>query len=257
MTVLNPTIFLTFDVEEFDLPLEFNQFISPAEQMAIGREGLKIVADLLSENNISSTLFTTGSFASTYPDAIKQLSLQHEIASHALTHNMFQNSDLLASRQVLKAITGEEVKGFRMPRLQKIDINWIREAGYTYDSSIQPIYIPGRYNNFKLPRTFYLEQGILRLPCSVTPNFRIPLFWLSFKNLPFSLYLKLAKTTLQEDGYLILYFHPWEFLDLSNFKLPFYIRRNSGQNMRMRLAKLIHLLKPHASFSTLRSVFAQ
>jgi hypothetical protein len=30
-------------------------------------------------------------------------------------------------------------------------------------------------------------------------------------------------------------FHPWEFIDLSGFRLPFYIKRNSGKNLEKML----------------------
>jgi hypothetical protein len=34
-----PVILLTFDVEEFDMPLEYGQRIGEAEQMRVGHEG--------------------------------------------------------------------------------------------------------------------------------------------------------------------------------------------------------------------------
>ena len=248
---------MTFDVEEFDLPLEFKEEITLSRQMEIGKEGLDIITRILNEHNIVSTLFTTGSFAKNYQDAIKDLSAKHEIASHSLFHSTFKTTDLLESKLLLQDITGKQVEGFRMPRMKPVNVIDLKNADYTYDASINPTILPGRYNNLHLSRTFYRENNFLRMPGSVTPNFRIPLFWLSFKNFPYKLYLKLARQTLQKDGYLSLYFHPWEFTDISLFKLPFYIKKLSGIELTERLNRLIHELKKTGTFSTVKDYIQQ
>ncbi len=72
-----------------------------------------------------------------------------------------------------------------MARLQKVPDREIEAAGYTYNSSMNPTYLPGRYNNFFQPRTPYYSNQLLNIPVSVTPLLRFPLFWLSFKTCPF------------------------------------------------------------------------
>jgi len=257
MLFKQPTILLTFDVEEFDLPLEFKEEITLSRQMEIGKEGLDVITQILNEHNVVSTLFTTGSFAKNYREAIKDLSAKHEIASHALFHSTFKTTDLLESKLLLQDITGKQVEGFRMPRMKPVNVIDLKNAGYTYDASINPTILPGRYNNLHLSRTFYRENNFLRMPGSVTPNLRIPLFWLSFKNFPYKLYLKLAMQTLQKDGYLSLYFHPWEFTDISVFKLPFYIKKLSGIALTERLNLLIDDLKKVAAFSSVKDYIKQ
>ena len=69
------------------------------------------------------------------------------------------------------------------------------------------------------------------MPASVTPLLRLPLFWLSFKNLPGWLIRPASAWTLRADGYLVLYFHPWEFADLSPYPLPRYVRRVHGVSL--------------------------
>ena len=257
MLLEQPTILLTFDVEEFDLPLEFKETIALSMQMEIGKMGLDVITNVLNEQAIACTLFTTGSFAKTFPEAIKHLSAKHEIASHSLFHSTFKTTDLLESKLLLEDITGKQVNGFRMPRMKPINIADLTDAGYTYDASINPTILPGRYNNLHLSRTFYNEKSLLRLPCSVTPNLRIPLFWLSFKNFPYKLYRELAMQTLQRDGYLSLYFHPWEFTDISLFRLPFYIKRLSGIALTEKLQMLIRDLKKVAAFTSINDYIKQ
>jgi hypothetical protein len=120
----------------------------------------------------------------------------------------------------------------------------VREAGYQYDSSVNPTWLPGRYNNLNLPRTMYEDHGMIRIPASVSPLLRIPLFWLSFKNLPYSTFRWLTLQTLKKDGYVCLYFHPWEFTDIENYGLPGFTKKDHGAPL---LDKLYRLLKDLAS----------
>lgn len=246
-------ILLTIDVEEFDLPLEFKLPITTEEQFRIGKAGTDEVEKILDEAEIKTTLFTTANFALQFPSDINRLSQKHEIASHSFYHTGFKKEDLLNSRLALEEIINKRVEGFRMPRLKPIEMQWIKEAGYGYDASINPTFIPGRYNLRHLPRTIYSQEGLVRIPCSVTPNFRLPLFWLSFKNIPYPVYKMLALQTLRRDGYLSLYFHPWEFTDISQFKLPGYLKRHSGQHLQERLYNLIQDLKLEGEFCSMHS----
>ncbi|MGI9138006.1 MAG: polysaccharide deacetylase family protein [Sediminibacterium sp.] len=249
---MNPKILLSFDVEEFDMPLEYNFSIKTETQMEVGKKGLDNLLPLLNEDDYKATLFTTANFANHYAQTIRLLSEKHEIASHTFFHANFTLDHLLSSRQRLSDIIKKPVTGLRMPRMQKVPVNNIKDAGYNYDASIHPTWLPGRYNNLNLPRTLYKEQGLIRVPASVTQNFRIPLFWLSFKNFPYNMYLKLALQTLKKDGYLSLYFHPWEFTNINDFGLPAYTRRGSDHELLDKLYQLLYDLKIRAEFVTMQ-----
>ena len=248
---MTPKILLSFDVEEFDMPLEYNFNIAIETQMEIGKKGLDNLMPILNNQNYTTTLFTTANFANHYPDSIKALSEKHEIASHTFYHSKFSTADLLASRIRLEEIIQKPVKGLRMPRMRQVRVGDINEAGYSYDASIHPTWLPDRYNNFNKPRTLYKEEGMIRIPASVSPNFRIPLFWLSFKNFPYALYLKLALQTLRKDGYLSLYFHPWEFTNITAFGLPNYTTKGSDNELLDKLYRFLNDLKKQAEFITM------
>ncbi|HNP53744.1 MAG TPA: polysaccharide deacetylase family protein, partial [Ferruginibacter sp.] len=175
---MQPAILISFDVEEFDIPLEYQCEIAMDQQMAIGKHGLDVVLPVLEQHNVRGTMFTTAHFADQFPEAVQRMAKQHEIASHTYYHSSFENKDLLASRLRLEALSGQSVVGLRMPRMRFVEMSEVKKAGYRYDSSINPTWIPGRYNNLRLSRTVYFEEGVPRLPASVSPNLRIPLFWL-------------------------------------------------------------------------------
>lgn len=245
-------ILLSFDVEEFDLPLEYKQNIIVEKQLQTGFDGLINIMPFLEKPTVKSTLFTTAFFAEHYTGHIKQLAQKHEIASHTYYHSTFKNEDLINSRLKLENITGKPVTGLRMPRMMKVDTSAVSLAGYTYNSSINPCWIPGRYNNLNISRTFFNEDKLIQLPVSVTAGFRVPLFWLSFRNFSYNTYLNMVIRTLKHDGYVCLYFHPWEFTNTGDYKLPWYIQRTDYKKLLPKLDRLITDLSGEGEFMTIR-----
>ena len=236
-------ILLSFDIEEFDMPFEYGKTLPFEDQLAISTEGtLKILA-LLKRAEIKATFYCTANYAQHRPLIIKQMVDEgHEIASHGYYHSDFKPEHLLQSRLKLQEIAGVEVTGYRMARMMPVDEAEIERAGYIYNSSINPTYLPGRYNNFSKPRTWFYQQNVLQLPSSVSPIIRFPLFWLSFHNLPMTVLKWLSSATYAKDGYLNLYFHPWEFTDLKQperFGFPGYVTRNTGNAFVERISAFI------------------
>jgi len=244
-----PVILLSFDLEEFDIPLEYGIPVSQAEQTAVTAEGLAALLPVLEQTRAVATFFTTAHFAHQRPDLIAALAGPHEVAAHGVRHTGFTEADLTPARQALEALTCGAVRGFRSPRLCPVAPAALLAAGYEYDASANPTWVPGRYNQLRQPRTPHCREGIVVLPASVTPLFRLPLFWLTFKNLP-ALAVRLASAwTLRHDGYLSIYFHPWEFSDLGRYALPRYVRRPDG-------AVLLRQLGGYLSFLAARGRFA-
>ncbi len=242
---MKPVLF-SFDIEEFDVPLEYNKVISFENQLKISIEGTSIVLDLLRESGVKATFFSTATFAMHATPIIDRLCAEgHELASHGFYHSEFEEAHLAQSKAKLEEISQREVVGFRMPRMMPIDNGAILRAGYTYDSSLNPIFLPGRYNNFSRPREPHRNDGLLEIPASTTPLLRIPLFWLSFHNFPLWFYKQACRQTMDHDGHLNLYFHPWEFVDLtlSEFGLPWFVSKNSGTHMIERFRALIYWMK--------------
>jgi peptidoglycan/xylan/chitin deacetylase (PgdA/CDA1 family) len=249
-------ILLSFDVEEFEMPLEYQQVIPMQEQMEMGYKGLQATMQVIDATPVKATFFTTANFANQFPADIKALSGKHEIASHTYYHSDFLVPHLRESKEALETITGQPVYGLRMPRMRPVQMADVIAAGYQYDSSVNPTWIPGRYNNLHLSRTTYTDTGMLRLPASVSPHLRIPLFWLAFKNMPYSIFKTLTLQTLAYDGYVCLYFHPWEFIDISRYSIPGYAKRWSGEVLCERLHRLIKDLAPYGDFTLIREMLA-
>jgi len=251
-------ILLSFDIEEFDMPLEYGGEISFEEQIEISRLGLENILNILNKHNVKATFFSTVVFAENNKDLVEKLLLEgHELASHTWFHSKFSNEDLKKSKDKLEEMFNTKVLGLRMPRMSKIDANEVERAGYLYNSSINPTWIIGRYNNLNISRKFFFQKEVLQIPASVSP-LRIPLFWLSFHNFPVNIYRYLVKRTLAKDKYLNIYFHPWEFANIINkkYKLPSYTTRNTGDKMQKRFDEFIlWLLKNNAKFGVFKDFY--
>lgn len=235
-------VLLSFDIEEFDMPFEYGGEISFEEQLEISRRGLTEILALLSKHSAKATFFSTVVFAENNKDLIVQLLEEgHELASHTWFHSKFSVEDLKSSREKLAEMFATKVSGLRMPRMKKVHYKDVEAAGYTYNSSVNPTFLPGKYNNLGVSRTYFREGELLQIPASVSPLFRIPLFWLSFHNFPLSVYKFFSKRVLKKDKYLNIYFHPWEFADIKDekLKLPAFTTKNTGREMVERFDKYL------------------
>lgn len=247
-----PTTLLTFDVEEFDAPLDRGRALDMSAQLRIGAEGFLRVLDLLDDLAVSEvTLFITANMARHAPELVRRAAQRHEIASHGFMHRTFENSDLARSRAVLREISGQEVLGFRRARLQVTDPKAILDAGYRWDSSENPIWLPGRYNNLRKPRTVHRKGELIELPASASPRLRVPLFWLAMKFLPMPIVRSASAACLRRDRYVSLYWHPWEFLDLRDSGLPRYMRRPDGEAMCRRFGDYVAWLLQRSTPSSI------
>lgn len=237
-------IYLSFDIEEFDMPKEYGYNIDFEQQINISRQGLIIILDLLKKYNAKATFFSTVIFAQQVPDLIERLLEEgHELASHTYYHSEFENSHLKQSKEALEKQFNTEIKGLRMPRMAEVSAQQVKEAGYLYNSSVNPTLLPSRYNKLHISKKLFTEEGLWQIPTAVS-WFRIPLFWLSFHNFPLKLYYFLLSKCLKSTGYATLYFHPWEFVNLNQkeFNFPAYVRRNTGEKMTERFENLLKFI---------------
>ena len=251
-------VLLSFDTEEFDVPREHGvTYDTLREGMEVSVAGTQRILDVLQMNDVCATFFCTANFAEHAPDVIQRiLDEGHEVACHGVDHWQPQASDVFRSKEIVERVAGVTTYGYRQPRMFPVSDEAIREAGYAYNSSLNPAFIPGRYMHLTAPRTWFMKDGVMQIPASVTPWLRFPLFWLSLHNLPEGLYHWMVRRTLKHDGYLVTYFHPWEFYELREhpeLRMPFIIRNHSGQELCDRLDRLILMLKAEGhSFITFK-----
>lgn len=248
-------VLLSIDTEEFDLPLEHGGKVELVEGIELSSRGVERILDIFKSASVRATFFCTVNFAEHARATMQRIIAEgHEVASHGVHHWQPQPGDALLSHARLQELCGIEVHGYRHPRMMEVDGNELASAGYLYNSSLHPTLIPGRYNHLDQSRTPFVKDGMLQIPCSVTPWLRLPVFWMACHHYPQWLYKALCRRTLRHDGQFVVYFHPWEFVDLASnpaWRIPWYISRNSGKPMEQRLKAMIEMFKgQNAQFIT-------
>ena len=83
-------ILLSFDIEEFDAPLEHGVELPFEEQMRTSVEGTRKILACLARHRVKATFFCTANFALHAKDLILDIQKGgHEIASHGFYHSSF------------------------------------------------------------------------------------------------------------------------------------------------------------------------
>jgi peptidoglycan/xylan/chitin deacetylase (PgdA/CDA1 family) len=236
---------LSFDAEEFDLPRERGIAISVGEELRLGASGWERTLALLDRLGLRATFFATARIAQHAPEFARHCAQRHELASHGMAHTGWTDDDARTSRLELERLTGAAVLGFRRPRLAPTPPSLLVQAGYLYDASVHPTWIPGRYCMLgarRTPARHGAAPTLAEVPASVTPTLHLPLFWLTMKNLPWPIYRRCLARVMARDGHVTLYAHPWELADLGAIALPRWIKGRSPAAVEARWAQVFAFL---------------
>lgn len=207
--------------------------------------GTPQLLELFKEEAIPATFFTTGDVARRYPqvvDAIVQSG--HELGCHGDTHKRFGNMEPAEAREELRSASQTlrqhaPVVSFRAPNLDFPDsyVPFLRDEGYQVDSS------RGRHKQGSFFTKPVVEEGMRRIPASIMPSaLRTPG---PIRN---------ALCRLLESP-AVLFFHPWEFTDMTREDLRYDIRFRTGEPALRSLRDTIRYYKRRkASFLRISEV---
>jgi peptidoglycan/xylan/chitin deacetylase (PgdA/CDA1 family) len=194
-------------------------------------EGAPGLLDLFAAEAIPVTYFVTGETAERYPESISALvAAGHELACHGTTHRPFEQLSRDEAEWEISAATHRlrgfgTVTSFRAPflRFPSKFLSLLEDSGIVRDSSVA-----------KYKRDYYsasVPTRLLRIPVSVTSSvLRLPRWirdpWL----------LSLASP-------VVLFVHPWEFVDLTRENLRFDCRFRTGSPALRALRSVVRLFK--------------
>jgi peptidoglycan/xylan/chitin deacetylase (PgdA/CDA1 family) len=183
----------------------------------------------------------------------------HEIGVHGLAHSddyaALEPAEavrrLAEARAILEDVAGAPLSGVRTPRLRPCAAAVLERAGFRYDASPHPTWIPGRYNGLGLPRAPWHEGALLRIPISVLPWLRLPVSWLWYRSAGSPLADLALRAAAAGAPYLHLYFHPWEAVPLRPLRVPPLLALRSGDAFVASLDRTLERLLPAFPASTL------
>lgn len=209
-------------------------------------EGAPALLDLFRERDVPATYFTTGEVAARYPDAVRALvSAGHELGCHGVTHSAFDTLDEPAARWEIEQSarllrTFAPVSSFRAPYLRFPEpyVRLLEQADFALDSSL------AKYkSSWREPR---LPTTLTRVPASMTSSvLRLP----SWIRDPWLLSLS---------DPVVLFVHPWEFVDLTREDLRYDCRFRTGAVALQCLREVIELFaRDGARFLPMRALAPQ
>lgn len=191
-------------------------------------EGAPKLLELFAHEGIAATYFTTGDTAQKYPDAVRSLvGAGHELACHGMTHRAFPDlSDETAAWEIARSAEllreFAPVTSFRAPYLRFPNkyLPLLEAAQFNLDSS-----------QAKYKRRPSAPSKLLRVPASMTSSvLRLPA---AIRD-PILLCLSSP---------VVLFVHPWEFVDLTKERLRWDCRFRTGRPALDSLQSVIKLFK--------------
>jgi peptidoglycan/xylan/chitin deacetylase (PgdA/CDA1 family) len=209
-------------------------------------EGMPRLFAMLAEERVAATFFTTGEVARRYPDVVSAIVARgHELACHGMTHRAFTSmtheearGEIEESVRILRRHA--PVTSFRAPylRFPRRYVTLLEESGFRVDSS------EAKYKAGGGRRT--AGSRIRRVPASVTSSvLRLP-------RLIREAYLRALGSPI------VLFVHPWEFVDLRRERLRIDCRFRTGD---VALACVRDVLRSFAArgarFHTMRDLSAE
>lgn len=143
---------INVDIDSLHLYYRIHGLDEARATNAVWERGVVRFAELFDELGVQATFFVVASDLERWPAARKiaedLVAAGHELASHSLTHpydlvrqhDRAVRTELETSRQILSDVRGTPCVGFRAPGYTMTPrvLALLREAGYTYDSSIFP-----------------------------------------------------------------------------------------------------------------------
>jgi peptidoglycan/xylan/chitin deacetylase (PgdA/CDA1 family) len=198
-------------------------------------EGAPALLSLFAERGVRATYFTTGEVAARYPEAVDALLRDgHELGCHGVTHTAFDTLDEATARWEIEESarllrTFAPVTSFRAPYLRFPEpyVRLLEDAGFALDSSL------AKYKqSYRAPR---LPTTLTRIPASMTSSvLRLPRWvrdpWLLSLRDP-----------------VVLFVHPWEFVDLTREQLRYDCRFRTGAVALRCLREVIELFQARGS----------
>jgi peptidoglycan/xylan/chitin deacetylase (PgdA/CDA1 family) len=178
--------------------------------------GAPRLLELFAATGVRATYFTTSEVAERYPAAVHALlDAGHELGCHGVTHTAFDRMDepmarweIEESSRLLRSFA--PVTSFRAPylRFPEAYVPLLERSGFALDSSL------ARYKrSYHAPRR---PTTLARIPASMTSSvLRLPALvrdpWLAALRDP-----------------VVLFVHPWEFVDLTRERLRYDCRFRTG-----------------------------
>jgi polysaccharide deacetylase family protein (PEP-CTERM system associated) len=233
---------MTVDVEDYFHVSAFAKVIKPgdwAQWPTTVERNTRRLLDLFDETGIKSTFFVLGWVAERYPELIREIHARgHEIASHGYSHQLVYKqtpaefrAETSRSKQLLEDLVQTPIVGYRaasysITRQSLWALDILIELGFTWDSSIFPVY----HDRYGIPdsptRPYRISSAggeLLEFPLTTAKllGYSMPAAGGGYFRLyPYALSRWLFRRATDNNRTpAIFYLHPWE-IDAEQPRVP-------------------------------------
>ncbi len=247
---------LSVDVEDYFQVEAFADRITPemwADFPSRVVDNTRRVLELFASLSVRATFFILGWVAERHPTLVREIvAAGHEAGCHSYCHRqIFRltpaefHDDTRRALNAIEDACGQKVRGYRAPTFSVVEkslwaIPILAELGFTYDSSMFPIY-HDLYGMPHMPRFPFQWRGPNGCALYEIPPMTVRLLgcnlpvcgggWL--RNLPMWCHRwAIRRAREKERGSVLVYFHPWE-IDANQPRLE--------GNLKSRLRHYRHL----------------
>lgn len=185
-------------------------------------EGVPRLLELFADEAVPATFFCTGDVARRYPGTVEALVRGgHELGCHGDSHRRFSAMTEAEARAEIEASSETlrrhyPVSSFRAPNLD-LPVRFVKllaAARYRLDSS------QGRHKQGSYLVRPHTQDGVRRVPASISPS---PL------RTPAPVRNALCRLLGALGDPAVLFFHPWEFVDMTQTPIPWDCRVRTGE----------------------------
>ncbi|MCT4084121.1 polysaccharide deacetylase [Elizabethkingia anophelis] len=232
-------ILLTFNLRSFQVPTEKQGLFTMKELDEVSVKGVQGLLRILENAEIQATFFIESHFAERNPELIKSIAAKNFGIAHWYTE---ENTDQLAeSKKILQEISGKKIFGIRYAPHCDVSADDLKKLDYVYDASFEPRDISQYLKKITRKTTHYVKDDIMYLPVSQSPMTRLPFSDFSFQFLPLRYYEGMVLETVNQDEYTLLYYYPWQFMNVKSpdYGLPFYRKYNLGDKMYHKFSEFL------------------
>jgi peptidoglycan/xylan/chitin deacetylase (PgdA/CDA1 family) len=219
---------VSVDVEEWYHSCWVPEYVHPEWRAPLTEELDALLPDLLERFagvGVRATFFVLGEVARRLPGRVREIvAAGHEVACHGDLHLRANErtpaafrADVARARDLLEAVTGQAVHGFRAPEWSLRSagnprLRVVAELGFRYDSSLVPARGAGSASNPRRPAEIVWRDGLrlLELP---------PLVWGGRLGLPAWGWCgrcappAILRRAVARADVALLVVHPWELVD--------------------------------------------
>lgn len=231
-------ILLTFNIINNKSDFKDNYRITDDEILKITENNVSQILRVLEKHHILASFFIEISITEKLKPLIKKIVSQgHEISLYNADSDIKQ---IESAKKATEDFIEKIIRGIRQKEVT-VSVSELKNLEFSYISNIENANILFPLKRLERSTEIIEENGISIVPESISPYSQIPYNDFVFQTVPLNFYQNMVVETIKQDDFVLIYLNSWQFTDYEKFKfkIPFYLRYNTGRKMEDKLESFL------------------